>query len=402
MAAKTLLTITGAIGVEGGPNLSYVATNLTIGSGIGGNTSTLSSEIPSSSMSGTSAVAGTRGILLISNFGIPAHSTGSTSALLAGTHITKKNLKLTEPVIKSLPTLVCIGKHDAHKIVHSQLMQHGNNNRQKEIGKRLGPELGYRYMDIVDYMLLPPIFLFQMALTFKTLIVSFLVHYFHHNMFVVIGWEDYLIQRSLMMMILLSYHITINILKFFQNVYPTLLFWPHCLWHLLGPSSKGQSILNILFNTHAPARSLQKDDLWSIHASRRLPCHHYDHQLSSGIQVCGDSKHQAQPMNQSFVAAINAATSYKPIVNPFRLGILYKHIQSDLTLPPDCFLSQMLACISIIMIFTTIIITKSVQYRLSRWHVTTKSSPEHHSASNADNNVSNIYGSVSATKLFLS
>jgi hypothetical protein len=221
-------------------------------------------------------------------------------------------------------------------------------------------------MDIVDYTLLPLIFLFQMAYILKTLIVPFLVHSFHHNMFVVIGWEDYVIRRSLMMMILLSYHITINISKLFQSVYLTLSFWPCFLWHLLGPSSKGQSILNILFNTHAPARSLQKDDLWPIHASRWLTCHHCDHQLSSVIQVHGDSKHQAQPMNQSFVAAINTATSYKPIVDPFRLERLYNHIQSGLTLPPYCLLTCMLACISIIMIFTTIILTKSVQYRLSR------------------------------------
>ncbi len=82
-------------------------------------------------------------------------------------------------------------------------------------------------------------------------------------------------------------------------------------------------------------------------------------------------------MNQSFVAAINAATSYKPIVNPFWLARLYNHIQSGLTLPTDCLLSCMLAYISIIMVFTTIIINKSMQYWLSRWHVTTKSSPEH-------------------------
>ncbi len=90
----------------------------------------------------------------------------------------------------------------------------------------------------------------------------------------------------------------------------------------------------------------------------------------------GDSKHQAQPMNQSFVAAISAPTSYKPIVNAFWLARLYNHIQSGLTLPPDCLLSHMLACISIIMVFTTIIINKSVQYWLSRQHVTTKSLPE--------------------------
>ncbi len=113
-------------------------------------------------------------------------------------------------------------------------------------------------MDIVDYTLLPLIFLFQMAYTLKTSIVPFLVRSFHHNMFAVIGWEDYVIQRSIMMMTLLSYHITINILKFFQTVYFTLSFWPCFLWHLLGPSSKGQSILNILFNTNAPARSLQR------------------------------------------------------------------------------------------------------------------------------------------------
>ncbi len=113
-----------------------------------------------------------------------------------------------------------------------------------------------------------------------------------------------------MMMILLTYHITNNILEFFQSVYLTLSFWSRFLWHLLGPSSKGQNIFYLFFNTHAPARSLQQDDLWSIHTSRRLTCHHYNHQLSSGIQVRGDSKHQAQPINQSFVAAINAATSY--------------------------------------------------------------------------------------------
>jgi hypothetical protein len=174
-----------------------------------------------------------------------------------------------------------------------------------------------------------------------------------------------------MMMILLLYHITINILKSFQTVYLTLSFWPCFLWYLLGPSSKGQSIFNILFNTHAPARSLQKDDLWSTHASRRLTCNHYDHQLSTVIQVCGGSKHQAQPMNQSFVAAFNAATSYKPIVDPLRLARLYNHIQSGLTL------SCMLACISIIMVFTMVIITKRVQYQLSRQHVTTKKLPEH-------------------------
>jgi hypothetical protein len=196
-------------------------------------------------------------------------------------------------------------------------------------------------------------------------------------MFVVIGWEDYVIQRSLMTMIQLLYHITIIILKSFQTVYLTLSFWPHFLWLFLDPSSKGQSIFNILFNTHAPAISLQKDDLWSIYTSRRLMCHHYDHQVSLVIQVHGDSKHQAQPMNQSFVAAINAATSYKPIVDPLWLARLYNHIQSGLTLPPDCFLSCMLACISIIMVFTTIIITKSMQYQLSRHHVTTKKLPEH-------------------------
>jgi hypothetical protein len=128
----TLLTITGAVGVKGGPNLTYAAMNLTIDSGVDNNTSTLSSETPSSFMGGTSAVSGTGGILLTSNFGIPARSTGGTSALQAGTHTTKKHLKLSEPVIKSRATLVCIGKHDAHKIIHVQLMQHGNDTQQKD------------------------------------------------------------------------------------------------------------------------------------------------------------------------------------------------------------------------------------------------------------------------------
>jgi hypothetical protein len=52
-------------------------------------------------------------------------------------------------------------------------------------------------------------------------------------------------------------------------------------------------------------------------------------------------------MIQSFVAAINAATSYKPIVDPLRLARLYNHIQSGLTLLPDCFLSHILAAMTI-------------------------------------------------------
>ncbi len=139
-----------------------------------------------------------------------------------------------------------------------------------------------------------------MAFTFKKLTVPFLVQYFCHNMFVVIGWEDYIIRLSLMMMILLLHHITINILKSFQTVYLTLSFWPRFLWHLLGPSSIGQSIFKILFNTHAPARSLQKDDLWSIHTSRRLTCHQYNHQLSLVIQVHGDSKKNVLNYNKLF------------------------------------------------------------------------------------------------------
>ncbi len=71
-------------------------------------------------------------------------------------------------------------------------------------------------MDIVDYILLPLIFLFRTAFTFKTLFVPFLVQYFRHNLFLVIGWEDYVIWWSLMMTILFLYQITINILKSFQ------------------------------------------------------------------------------------------------------------------------------------------------------------------------------------------
>jgi hypothetical protein len=34
-------------------------------------------------------------------------------------------------------------QNNAHKIVHAQLIQHGKDKQQKEIGKRLGAELGY-------------------------------------------------------------------------------------------------------------------------------------------------------------------------------------------------------------------------------------------------------------------
>jgi hypothetical protein len=88
-------------------------------------------------MGSPSAVAGTGGILLTSNFGIPACWHTSLFNWLY-THTTswypyhKEASQATELVIRSLATLVCIGKHNAHKIVHAQLMQHGDNNQQKD------------------------------------------------------------------------------------------------------------------------------------------------------------------------------------------------------------------------------------------------------------------------------
>ncbi len=66
----------------------------------------------------------------------------------------KTNLKLTESVsvIRSLATLVCLGKLKTQNLIDAQLMQHDNNNGHKEISKRIGPDLGYRYVDIVDYV----------------------------------------------------------------------------------------------------------------------------------------------------------------------------------------------------------------------------------------------------------
>ncbi len=148
-------------------------------------------------------------------------------------------------------------------------------------------------MDIVDYILLPLIFLFQMAYAFKTLIVPFLVHYFHHKMFVVIGWEDYIIQRSWMIMILLTYHITNNISSSF-NLYTLHDHSGHVFCGTsLAHHQRAEYLKYTLQHPHAPARLLQKDDLWPKHASRRLTCHHYDHQLSLDMHVRGDSKHRA-------------------------------------------------------------------------------------------------------------
>ncbi len=218
-----------------------------------------------------------------------------------------------------------------------------------------------------------------MAFTFKTLIVPFLAQYFRHNMFAVIGWEDYVIWLSSMMIILLLYHITINVLKSFQIVYLTLHY--HSGYVFCGTSlayhQKGR-VSSIYSSTLMHQQDLCKKMISGKYMPPEGWRHHYDHQLSSVIKVCIDSRHQAQLMNQSFVAVINAATSYKPIVNLLWLARLYNHILSGLTLPPDCFLSRMLACISIIMVFTAIIITKCIQHWLSRQHVATKKMPEHH------------------------
>ncbi len=73
-------------------------------------------------------------------------------------------------LIGALQLWYALTNTEPKQLVDAQLMQHKDDNWHKEIGKTLGPELGFRYVETFDYMLLPFIFLFQMTFTIKSLL----------------------------------------------------------------------------------------------------------------------------------------------------------------------------------------------------------------------------------------
>ena len=89
--------------------------------------------------------------------------------------------------------------------------------------------------------------------------------------------------------------------------------------------------------------------------------------ISTGIQVRGTNQHHAQPLNQQFVSAYNAATSYTPINDPLRLVKLHDHIRSGLTSPPDCIVNRLLVIISITITFLSLITIRGFRYYLNKY-----------------------------------
>jgi len=175
-------------------------------------------------------------------------------------------------------------------------------------------------MDILDYMLLPCIYVLRTAFTFIPLVIPMIFYLFFSSMFTFIAFEDYVIRRILLTVIKLLYYSSTYTLRLAQTTWLAFSFWPRFYWHLFGPSSKGRSMSDILFHTYTPPLSRQNENLWKIHTDKHLTCHRYDLLISTGIQVRGTNQHHAQPLNQQFVSAYNAATSYTLINDPFRLA----------------------------------------------------------------------------------
>ena len=222
-------------------------------------------------------------------------------------------------------------------------------------------------MDILDYMLLPCIYALRTAFTFIPLVIPMIFYLFFSSMFTFIALEDYVIHRILLMLIKLLYYSSTSTLRLAQTTWLAFSFWPRFYWHLFGPSSKGRCISDILFHTYAPPLSRQNENLWKIHTDKHLTCHRYDLLISTGIQVRGTNQHHAQPLNQQFVSAYNAATSYTQINDPLRLVKLHDHIRSGLTSPPDCIVTRLLVIISITITFLSLITIRGFRYYLNKY-----------------------------------
>ena len=222
-------------------------------------------------------------------------------------------------------------------------------------------------MDILDYILLPCIYVLRTAFTFIPLVIPMIFYLFFSSMFTFIAFEDYVIRRILLTVIKLLYYSSTYTFRFAQTTWLAFSFWPRFYWHLFGPSSKGRSVSDILFHTYTPPVSRQNENLWKIHTDKQLTCHRYDLLLSTGIQVRGTNQHHAQPLNQQFVSAYNAATSYTPIHDPFRLVKLHDHIRSGLTSPPDCIVTRLLVITSITITFLSLITIRGFRYYLNKY-----------------------------------
>jgi hypothetical protein len=84
---------------------------------------------------------------------------------------------------------------------------------------------------------------------------------------------------------------------------------------------------------------------------RKLACHDSRLNIATGLQVSGNSIHNAQQMNQQVVQAINYAAQYKPIRDPFYLAEAYNKIAEGLKQPPDCFILRLTVTIAILSVF---------------------------------------------------
>ena len=156
-------------------------------------------------------------------------------------------------------------------------------------------------------------------------------------MYTVLALEEYVLRRALLALIYIAYHGSLTSMNILQTLWLALAFGPKMYLCLLGLQSKGSSIRSILLNSHCAPRSLQNERLSTQYQKRKLTCHDSRLNITTGLQVSGNSIHHAQQMNQQVVQAINYASQYKPISDPFYLAEAYNKIAEGLKQPPDSF-----------------------------------------------------------------
>ncbi len=104
---------------------------------------------------------------------------------------------------------------------------------------------------------------------------------------------------------------------------------------------------------------------------RKLACHDSRLNITTGLQVSGNSIHHAQQMNQQVVQAINYAAQYKPISDPFYLAAAYNKIAEGLKQPPDCFISRLAISIAILSVFMVVTMSRFLKLFVSKLSLST-------------------------------
>ena len=230
----------------------------------------------------------------------------------------------------------------------------------------MGPEMGCRTFDKLDFILFPSVLLLRVSLSFSALLKHLfrLLHCFydyffnqvsfcgvHHKVLSTILFLSYLAIKFAMFLLYWMHLLTAILLRLPFKLCQGLLFWPRLFYCLFNPHAPGRLVCQTLtdpedcLSTPTKTKNLQSAIVIRPLWSKFLVFFTY--------QVHGAYAHLHQHTNEDVAdALLDAAGSSIPRVwDPLCFAIPYQYLSAKVFKPPDCYIGRWITIILIIMIY---------------------------------------------------